>query len=60
MHRRHSTKDALWLASGLSFLAWADKACGAQPREPQAGPRPAEAPQGRTACAERAFAHTLH
>jgi hypothetical protein len=59
MHRRHSTKDALWLASGLPFLAWAT-AEGAQPREPQAGRSPAQPAQGRTASAARAGAPTLH
>jgi hypothetical protein len=57
MHRRHSSKDALWLASGLSFLAWAASAEAAPPREPQGGPRPDQARQGR---ADPACARTLH
>lgn len=60
MHRRHSTKDALWLASGLSFLAWAATAEGAQPREPQAGRASSQPQQARIACTARACARTLH
>lgn len=60
MHRRHSTKDALWLASGLSFLAWAASADGAQPREPQNDSPPAPARQGRTVGVARTCARTLH
>ena len=61
MHRRHCTKDALWQASGLSFLAWAAASAeGAQPGEAQCGPRADRDGQPRNAWRPPAPAATRH